>query len=816
MRIILLAICLLPLFSKAQNNFIKTTTSVVPGFVKVLDNKSFFISNPALKIIEPYFNNKPLAGLWDEKRGKLVLAMRYNQDMKAAGAQGQVIVWDSSGYYGIFDAIKEKWIISPELRIMNIAPYHEKLAKVSHSGGWQDLRIESKREGYVDSTGKFVIPMDYLLLGESSEGLISFYKPDGKGYGFIDDQNKVVIPAGLKISSQFKEGLAKAVHGTNAEGDDLYGYIDRSGKFVIKTNFTYVEDFYKGYARVDAVKLKGNMKYNQRKMGVINRKGDIVIPAEYEYVSLFNHTAKTWQVIAPQGKFGILDSSGKTILPPIYKDIQYEVNGFCIAKNEVDETGIIDMKGKWAIAPKKGQQIRRKFGSRIEIIDNGKFSLYTNSLKPIISNIEATETKQFNGTIAIVGPSGLQVYDTSGRKLGQMMVPNLSMFKLRVENDSLSYSIFPGQFIFNSKNRTLAQLGGGDITSDISDGFVLIKSPDGRSSRFYNLLGKETGIAFKDATGFSEGIASVIAGNQHYLIDTNFRSINLNDGIPIAEKRYISLYFGPMSEGLGLWSNQDKKLIGYADRNGNSSFFINAEFGSKMVNGRIRLAGFDKQQFFVDRNGKKISDKTYPILFDFSNGMAPFSRDGKYGYLDTTGKEVIPAIYQKASSFQKNNAMVMQNDVNFLIDRNGKKINTQVFQTSSDGMEGAFVVSVKQNPKFGLIDEFGKTLIPNEYDEIPGMMNGVVVGRKGNEWYLMNKTGQIYGKREAKSVVPLNKDFYAYQVKDITGKDMLSFGIADMKGNTILEPIFDQLGKPYGDHILVLMKSYRNFKIPLQ
>jgi len=82
--------------------------------------------------------------------------------------------------------------------------------------------------GYIDKTGKLVIPPQFETAEPFSEGLAAIHTCDHSF--FIDKTGKRVIVGEFKYASSFLGGLARAE--TLANGDLLSGYINRTGKFV--------------------------------------------------------------------------------------------------------------------------------------------------------------------------------------------------------------------------------------------------------------------------------------------------------------------------------------------------------------------------------------------------------------------------------------------------------------------------------------------------------------------------------------------------------------------------------------------------------
>ena len=147
--------------------------------------------------------------------------------------------------------------------------------------------------GFINRDGEFVLTGDFktLILDEDiecgsyplcptfSEGLAWVCNKEGK-FGYIDKTGKVVIPfryeacydEGSELYYQqpcydFHEGLARICDKTT----EKYGYIDREGNEVFPCQFGYAEDINEGVARVELegqygfIDAKGNCTLNLTK-----------------------------------------------------------------------------------------------------------------------------------------------------------------------------------------------------------------------------------------------------------------------------------------------------------------------------------------------------------------------------------------------------------------------------------------------------------------------------------------------------------------------------------------------------------------------
>ncbi|MBW4839087.1 MAG: WG repeat-containing protein [Paenibacillaceae bacterium] len=147
------------------------------------------------------------------------------------------------------------------------------------------IRVERNNKfGYVDLSGKAVIPLKYDQLEPFSEGLalagIIDLKAGYPKYGYINREGKTVIPLIYGRGEDFSEGLAAVgVKFLDAQGLWEMKLIDPAGR-TIKGGLNYISitKFLNGKAVVD--RLDPSTKLN--KYGMINTSGQIVTPLEYD------------------------------------------------------------------------------------------------------------------------------------------------------------------------------------------------------------------------------------------------------------------------------------------------------------------------------------------------------------------------------------------------------------------------------------------------------------------------------------------------------------------------------------------------------
>ena len=179
-------------------------------------------------------------------------------------------------------------------------------------------------------------------------------------------------------------------------------------------------------------------------MGIINNKGDVILPLEYIYVrhfdngfgiiqgqdSLLGFTDKTGKVIKPEyenvenfngwknalvskhNKFGVINSDGKLIVPIEYDfiDLENERRGICIIKKG-EKYGLMNSKGVFI---KAEYEWAERIGDEYFILKkNGKLGLAGKKgiiLNTEYENIKILDSKHFivkiNGKYGVINAKG--------------------------------------------------------------------------------------------------------------------------------------------------------------------------------------------------------------------------------------------------------------------------------------------------------------------------------------------------------------------------------------------------------------------------
>ena len=207
----------------------------------------------------------------------------------------------------------------------------QKLFPVEKDGKW----------GFIDSTGKVVISLEFDSANEFHEGMALV--TTGKQKAFIDTSGRIVIKPQFDLVDDFSEGLAAVNIGQTRipnlgliGNPGKWGYIDRMGKLAIPLRFTHAEDFSEELAAVT----------DSDRSGFIDHSGKMVFEVPLD-VTLGFHEGVVG--VSYRGDVTYFDRSGKKISPPI----DYGPRSYSFSEGLVP----VATKGKWGFMDKTGKLV---------------------------------------------------------------------------------------------------------------------------------------------------------------------------------------------------------------------------------------------------------------------------------------------------------------------------------------------------------------------------------------------------------------------------------------------------------------------------
>lgn len=343
----------------------------------------------------------------------------------------------------------------------------------------------------------------------------------------------------------------------------LWGYIDDSGKFIIEPKYENALEFSEeGIAQV----------YNDNAIGVINPKGEEIIPTRYkEITELKNGYIKAFdgEVNYVFNKEGKLQFSGNYVYIGPYSDDLFSVAKYNDNKDVL--MGYVNKSGEVVVEPKymraydfqNGRAVVMKDQELHQIIDkNGK------ELKDLEYNLVVPSTE---GNIYLVrNKDNLYGYiDGEGNAIVEPKFQNGSLFEdgnaivAVKENDSILFGVInkEGNYIIEPKYENILNLGKGyfGVANDrdrIGYKYAVVNDKGELITDFvcYDLGGSKGKIV--------NDFISVFDGVETYVIDLNGKK---SDKLPTLEGRGDLIFDGKVAKATLLnrlyYYNSKGKLI---------------------------------------------------------------------------------------------------------------------------------------------------------------------------------------------------------------------------------------------------------------
>lgn len=212
----------------------------------------------------------------------------------------------------------------------------------------------------------------------------------------IDRNGTELFPFRDIVISRMSEGLAACGKSLpdEAAGESLYGFIDRSGAWIITPRFRRVADFSEGVAAVSV---------NGREVGFIHKDGTWAIRPRFSR----NGTLASFQEgLAPVmfgGQVGFINFDDKFVVPPQFHEAGNFSGGLapaCIENQNGLERftwGYVDKTGKFEIPP--SYQAAREFAGKAAVVKHqGRWRLI-NQQGQLASELRFQKIVDYNNSI---------------------------------------------------------------------------------------------------------------------------------------------------------------------------------------------------------------------------------------------------------------------------------------------------------------------------------------------------------------------------------------------------------------------------------
>lgn len=367
--------------------------------------------------------------------------------------------------------------------------------------------------GVIDPKGKELVPCKYeeKELGIFPEDEIIRYKDERNyEYHFIDFNGKKLFTKGLKYIgnggvdgdnvSTFSEGLALAAF--NATNWAYIGFVDKTGKTVIKPKYEYATMFMNGLSRV--VESKSSDDFN---VYFIDKQGNVVIKMK-----------RNGDLV------GLIDASDNTIIPCKFDEIGTYDHGYVITKGTNNRYGVWNIIDKKEVITPSYDNILDLYDERIGekiflndsiiIVENGDKYGAINTDGKEIAPCEYDYAEIKKGLLVVNKKTGVLdhlngIYDKDGNEIlpCEYEVEEVGDNYILAHKDNGNSDVI--SYLFDRKGNKIMKQDGYQRIRPFSEGMAA-RAKEYDKFGFYDINGNEM-IApiYEDAKSFNEGLAPV-------------------------------------------------------------------------------------------------------------------------------------------------------------------------------------------------------------------------------------------------------------------------------------------------------------------
>jgi hypothetical protein len=295
-------------------------------------------------------------GKWGfiNKKGEIVIKPQFYETHPFSFGLSQV-AFGPKEKHGYIDSTGN-FIIKPQFD--NASAFVNDKAWVLQNGKW----------GLINKDGKFVINPTYKEIKNIFElynawapeysynyitGLIqkSKYKKSNLVWASLDGKWGLINKEGKNlINHQFVEVKNSSEGFTWVKEHEFWGLMDSLGNYLIKPNernpLIYASNVsFKVFSEVH----NGLIRYQTKDMyGYQDTKLNIVIPAKFDKATDFKNGLAT---VNQDGYWGVIDTTGKFIIPINYKEIILSDSELFPAKDDNGDWGYLNLKNEWVVKP---------------------------------------------------------------------------------------------------------------------------------------------------------------------------------------------------------------------------------------------------------------------------------------------------------------------------------------------------------------------------------------------------------------------------------------------------------------------------------
>lgn len=595
------------------------------------------------------------------------------------------------------------------------------------------------KKGMIDGQNKIIIPFEYSKVGNpchtSNGNSIVWVEKDGK-LGIYNDDGKELQPCDIDKAYILTEYNSIELSNTDCPSTD-YIYIVRNGLTGLISGSTFETIIPCMYEHLSPIKSNKAFYKVNGKWGIIDTSNKTIQLAIYDNVEIDGSTLSEQKMpsmafqsnmyVCNNGKVGMLKANGEDFIPVKYDSLGMYSDNMLVAKVG-DKYGFLNEEGKESVPFVYSQAHNYSEGLAAVVDEHGKF-LFIDKLGNIaIKPKEYDRVDDFqNGTCKVYRKDKVWEIDREGKKVKD------SKKKVEVGNVDENKSN-DDMYVENSENVSDTNTV---YDKDLASTPTVISTSQPNNIQLSQNF--SSNISKYDAVlgNFSDGLLPVTKNKKLGYINAEGEEV-----IPCTKKYYIE---PGMDDGI-------------------------VKYGS-FHDGLAQVYSFEGESGAIEFQGAK---------------------NIKIGYMNKLGETVIPAIYDYADDFSEGKAYVRSNDFQGFIDTTGKRL-FQCKQSPADMFfsDGLVLISDYDDGKYIFYNSEGKIALEiptDKYFRLHGFNDGLAYYEKIN-----NETGGISEKgfidKSGKEVLVLSEFHIVNDFSEglaSVSKDGEMYGFINTKGDLVI------------------------------
>lgn len=602
-----------------------------------------------------------------------------------------------------------------------------------------------------NAIGRLVTPLDFLHIYfsdfEEKAPLARCVFSDGT-FGLIDTIGRIVMKE-VSFIGEFKDGKAAIGFGGKLSGtlksvlrieplssflkklttshyinsyteDDQYfdgnawltcenciwGYIDKLGKIVVTPVYDFVKEYEKGVGLV----------YKNEKWGAVNKEGNPFLDCEYTNIQYTGN--KEMLIVHHKSiKYGLIDTLGRIVVPAKYDELE-NVNHIYIP---------INIDNKWGFADKNGNLI---ISPQYEVVNS--FSQNFASVK-------------YNGKWGLIDTKGSIIVPFKYNKMGNF-------------EEGLIWVKSGSEYCYINEYEKVQFCINASFVNDFKFGVARVIE-QGRWGLINRLGEYVVRPKFNEIKSFDDnGLAIVQYGDSNI----KFGVINIK-GELVTVTNYNYIY--PFSEGFAAVKYKDK--YGYINTKGQLIIPTIYSRASPFKEGRaaVQQDGFCG---YIDYNGKVIVNLEYSKCLEFKDGKAVVYKGyQKGGVVEKNGAQIITPSLNRLLNFEEGRGLVRDAQHRFYYITEDTSLYNGYYEDATFFQNGVAIVKIKQ--QWGIINYKGLSIVPPKYDYIYPFVNAHAKVRTQGTYGLVGLDGKICLPNEYEQITYLGEGIYKVEKNEEIG-----------------------------------------------